>query len=137
MNIDMPTPTDRVSFDSAMAEVISDHATLRRLAAVASGRPSISTDDILSMSETMATHERVEARLFALPFLTHPPEIVTTTAARARQRCQEFVSGDFRLPNSNVAAALFIEALLAHLAAEDSWLANEKEHHSERLRSFA
>ena len=126
-------PTDRASFNSALATIHADHATMRRLAACASRQPELCTDATLSLVDAMTAHERTEATLFSLPFLTHTPETVTTSAARARRRCLEFTSGNFNLQDSGTASALFIEALLAHLAAEEGWLAHEKEEKHERL----
>ncbi|OHC71108.1 MAG: hypothetical protein A2045_09670 [Rhodocyclales bacterium GWA2_65_20] len=131
------TPTDRASFNRAMADVLSEHATLRRLAVIASRRSCFCADDAMSLADAMAAHESAEARLFALPFLTRPPESVTATAARASRRCIEYTSGNFRLPDPSAAAALFIEALLAHIAAEEAWLAHEEQYQNERLRISA
>ena len=136
MIADTASPSDRASFNGAITAILSDHATLRHLAAGASKR-GFSTDDAMSLAEAMATHERTEARLFALPFLTHPPETVTVTAARARQRCLEYTAGNFRPPDASAAAALFVDALLTHLVAEEDWLAQEEEHEKERLRIIA
>lgn len=127
------TPTDRASFDSAMAAVLAEHATLRRLAAAVSKHPDFSSDDTMSLADAVASHEDVEARLFALPFLTRPPKSVTATAAQARQKCLDYTSGNFRVPSAGAAAALFADALLAHLAAEEAWLAREKELYHQRL----
>lgn len=124
---------DRVSFDSAMAAVLSEHTTLRHLAVAASRRTGSSADDTMSLVAAMTSHEVAEARLFALPFLTRTPKTVTTTAARARRRCTEYVSGEFHLPDPGAASGLFVDALLAHLAAEEAWLAHEKEQKHERL----
>ena len=132
MTASIHSPTDRASFDAAMNGVRSDHAMLRRLAAGATKR-GFPTDDAMSLAEAMSAHESAEARLFALPFLTRPPETVTSSAARARRRCIEYTSGDFRLPDPSAAAAQFVDALLAHLAVEDAWLVQESEHHKERL----
>ncbi len=133
MTPNTPSPTDRASFNRAMTDIRSEHATLRRLAA-ATTRPSrFSADAAMSLADAMTAHENTEARLFALPFLTRPPKTVTATAARAHQRCHEYTSGNFRLPDPHTAAALFVEALLAHLAAEEAWLAHEEEHQNERL----
>lgn len=133
MTENMPTPNDRASFDHAMAEVLADHATLRRLVTAATRQPAaISADDMMSIAEIMNTHELVEARLFALPFVTRTPEAVLSTATRARRRCLEYTSGSYRLPDANAAAALFVEALLAHLSAEEAWFAEERAHQSER-----
>ncbi|MDP1651415.1 MAG: hypothetical protein Q8L56_01710 [Rhodocyclaceae bacterium] len=137
MTVNTPSPTDRASFNGAMTAVLADHATLRRLAVVASKRSGLSADDVLSMSEVMAAHEITEARLFDLPFLTRTPKTVTSTAARARRRCLEYTSGNFHLPDSNAAAALFIEALLAHLAVEEAWFAKEQEHQKEHMLVIA
>ena len=131
------TPADRAAFNSAMAAVLAEHATLRRLAGIATRRAHFCADDAMSLADAMDAHESTEARLFALPFVTRPPESVITTAVRARQRCHEYTSGNYRLPESSAAAALFIDALLAHLAAEEAWLAHEDEHQNERLRIAA
>ncbi len=87
----------------------------------------------MSLADAMVSHEKTEARLFALPFLTQIPKIVSSTAARARRRCIEYTSGSYHLPDRSVAAALFIDALLGHLATEEAWLAREKEQKHERL----
>lgn len=134
---DTPTPSDRSSFNHAMAEVLHGHATLRQLAKVADRVPDLRTDIALSMADVMISHERTEARLFALPFMTITPITVTSTAARARRRCIEYTSGDYILPSSNFAAAQFIDALMAHLAAEEAWFDHEMEHRKEYLRSAA
>lgn len=128
-----PIPNDRASFNGALAALRAEHATMRRLAACAARGAGFSTDDTLSLADAMLAHERTEAGLFALPFLSRTPPAVTASAARARQRCLEYTSGDFRLPEADVAAALFVEALLAHLTAEESWLAQEKAAKNERL----
>ncbi len=128
-----PSPTDRASFNRAITDVRTDHATLRRLAVAVSKCPGNSTDNALSLVDAMIAHESAEACLFALPFLTRPPAIVVSTAVRARRRCVEYRSGTLRLPNPGAAAALLVDALLAHLAVEDAWLAHEEEHHHERL----
>lgn len=133
MTADTISPTDRASFDKAMAAILSDHATLRHLAVAASKRSGFSADDALSLADAMAAHESAEARLFDLPFLTRTPESVTATATRAHQLCLDYTSGNFRLPDPSAAAALFVDALLAHLAAEEAWLAHEREHQNERL----
>jgi hypothetical protein len=133
MNANTPTPNDRASFTKAMAGIVSDHATLRRLALATTSHLGLSTDEAMSLAEAMAAHESSEARLFALPFVTRTPEIVTSTAARAHQRCTEFTTGSYRLPDARAAAALFVDALLAHLAAEEAWLAREDRHQKERL----
>lgn len=131
------TLADRASFEEALAAVYADHAKLRRLAVAASRRSDFSADDVMSLAEAMTEHERIEDRLFAPPFLTRPPEIVVSTAARARQRCLEYTSGNFHLPDPRAAAALFVDALLGHLAAEEAWLAREKEHQDERMLAVA
>lgn len=128
-----PSPTNRAEFDSAMAAILAEHATLKRLAAVASRHPGTSADDALSLADAMSSHENTEARLFALPFLTRPPASVTATGMRARQRCLDYTSGNYSLPDPGAAAALFVDALLAHLAAEEAWFAHEKEYQHERL----
>lgn len=127
------SPADFASFNSAMTAVLSEHATLRRLAVAVSKGHDSSSDDVMSLADAMVEHEGAEARLFALPFLTHTPKTVNSTAVRARRRCIEYTSGDYHLPNPSAAAALFVDALLAHLAAEEAWLAHEKELKHERL----
>jgi len=131
------TPTDRAAFNEALAAIRAEHAMLRDLAAAAAKRADFSADDTLSLADAMLAHENTEARLFALPFVTTPPETVISTAARARQRCIEYTSGSFHVPDAHAAAALFIDALLTHLAVEDTWLAHEDEHQQERLRTIA
>jgi hypothetical protein len=130
-------PSDRAKFNDAMAEIRADHAVLRDLAAAASQRSGFSADDTMSLADAMIAHESVEARLFALPFVSNPPETVLSTAAWARRRCIEYTSGSFRVPDAHAAAALFVDALLAHLAAEDAWLDQEDEHQKDRLRTIA
>jgi hypothetical protein len=130
------TPDDRASFNEAMTGILSDHAMLRHLAAATTAHHGTSTDEAMSLAAAMETHEKTEARLFALPFVTRPPEIVTTTAARAHQRCMEFTTGTYHLPDARAAAALFVDALLAHLAAEEAWLRHEDEHQKDRLNTI-
>lgn len=138
MTTNTNTPSDRASFDEAMTAIYADHAMLRHLATVAaSKRSDFSADDVMSLAEAMTAHESAEDRLFALPFLTRPPEIVVSTAARARLRCLEYTSGNFHLPDPRAAAALFVDALLAHLSAEEAWLAHEKERQYERMLTIA
>lgn len=60
-----------------------------------------------------------------------------STAARARQHCLEYKAGTYRLPNAEAAAGVFIDALLTHLAVEDTWLDHEDEHQRERLRTIS
>lgn len=124
-----PTPTDRASFDGALSAVLADHAMLRRLAESVARPSGFSADATLSL----AAHEAAEAALFALPFLTRTPAEVTSSAARARRRCKEYTAGNFGLPNPGATAALFVDALLAHLDAEEAWLAHERELRHERL----
>ncbi len=126
-------PTDRASFNSALAAIHADHATMRHLADVAASQPELCPDVTLSLVDAMAAHERNEAGLFALPFLTRTPEAVITSAAGARRRCQEYTDGNFSHRDTNAAATLFVEALLAHLDAEEVWLAREKAQKNERL----
>lgn len=129
--------SDRFSFNRAMDEVLHDHTTLRHLAEVADREPGLCTDIALSMADVMISHERAEARLFELPFVTLTPEAVTSTAARARRRCIEYTSGDSTLLGSKLAAARFIDALMAHMAAEEAWFEVEKVHQKERLHIAA
>jgi hypothetical protein len=131
------TPTDRAAFNEAMTAVRADHAVLRDLATAASQHSGFSTDDTLSLADAMLTHESAESRLFSLPFVSAPPASVVSTAARARKRCLEYTSGTYRLPDPQAAAALFIDALLTHLAVEDVWLDHEDEHVRERMRTIA
>ena len=127
-----PSSMDRASFNRAMAAILSDHVALRRLAVDTSER-GFTTDDTLSLAEAMTAHEGVEARLFAQPLITRTPEIVSSTAARARRRALEYTTGTFALPDRSAAAALFVDALLAHLAAEEAWFDHESERQKERL----
>lgn len=130
-------PSDRPAFDRAMAEVLHDHATLRHLANIADNEPGLCTDIALSMADAMIDHERAEARLFDLPFVTLEPNTVASTAARARRRCIEYITGDYILPSSSLAATEFIDALMAHLAAEEAWFDREQERRKEYLRGAA
>jgi hypothetical protein len=125
-------PPDRAAFIEAMGAVRADHVVLRDLAVAASSRSEFSADDTLSLADAMLAHEGTEARLFALPFIAGPPEAVVVSATRARQRCLEYVTGNYHLPDPRVAAALFVDALLTHLAVEDAWLDHEVEHMRER-----
>lgn len=130
----IPMPTDRASFDSAIATVLSEHATLRHLAAMASEGANFSADDALSLANAVTSHEHAEDRLFELPFLTRTPASVISTGARLHHICVDYTSGkNSRHPNSRTAATLLSDALLAHIAAEEVWLAHEKELHHERL----
>ena len=130
----IPLPTDRASFDSAISTILSEHATLRGLAAAASNENSFSTDDVMSLVDAVGAHEGAEARLFGLPFLTRTPESVISTGARTHQLCLDYTSENARHPGASAAAAaLFADALLTHLTAEEAWLAHEKELHHERL----
>jgi len=126
MKANILPPTDRASFDNAINAILDEHNTLRRLALSVSQRPGFSSDDAMSLADAMTAHEETEARLFAMPFVTRPPESVISTGARARRRCQEFTSGDSNLPDPSAAAALFVDALLTHLATEEAWLARER-----------
>jgi hypothetical protein len=128
-----PSPTDRAAFDSAIAAILSEHTTLKRLALAVSKPSGFSADATLSLADALTAHEGMEARLFSLPFLTRMPKSITSTGARAQQRCHDYTSGDFHLPDPSAAAAQFVDALLAHLAAEEAWLIHEREHHHERL----
>jgi len=130
-------PNDRASFNLAINAILADHATMRRLAAVAARGPHFSADDIMSLADAMTAHEKTEAELFALPFITRPPAAVGASAANAHRRCREYTSGNTRVPEAAAAATLFVDALLAHLEVEDAWLAQEREHESERLRIIA
>jgi hypothetical protein len=131
---DIHIPTERASFNQAISAIREEHAVLRHLAENVTERSVFSTDDTLSLAEAVKNHERNEAALFALPFLSRPPEIVTATAARSQRRCEEFISGSSTLPNSSTAAALFVEALLSHIVAEEAWLAREDRYQKERLK---
>jgi hypothetical protein len=48
----------------------------------------------------------------------------------------EFTTGTYHLPDARAAAALFVDALLAHLAAEEAWLRQEDEHQKDRLNTI-
>lgn len=132
-----PLPTERASFDQAIAAVRAEHTVLRHLAEIVTERSVFSADDALSLAGAVEDHERSEAALFALPFLSGPPEIVTATATRAHRRCAEYLSGDFSAADACAAATLFVEALLSHIAAEEAWLASEDAHQKERLKIAA
>ena len=134
---DTVTPADRAAFEEALGAVRADHAVLRDLAVAAARRSGFSTDDTMSLADAMLAHESAEARLFALPFVANPSDTVVSTAARARQRCLEYTNGTYRLPDAQAAAALFIDALLTHLAVEDAWLEREDAHQQERLRTIS
>lgn len=131
------TPADRAAFDAAMTAVRADHAVLRDLATAATRHADFSTDDTLSLADAMLAHENAESRLFSLPFVGVPPASVVSTAARARRRCLDYTTGNYQLPDPHAAAALFIDALLTHLAVEDAWLDHEDEHVQERMRTIA
>ena len=133
MNANFTLPTDRSTFDDAIDAVFADHAMLRHLAVAVVRGPANSADAAMSLADAMVAHESAEARLFALPFLTRPPGAVTSSAARARQRCVEYTSGNYRLPNPTAAAAVLVDALLAHMVVEDAWLAQERQQHHQRL----
>lgn len=128
-----PLPTDRASFDSAIADILAEHATLRRLAVAVSKQTGSYADYAMSLADAASAHESTEARIFDLPFLTRPPQSVTASAAQAHQRCLDYTSGNTHLPDPSAAAALFVDALLVHLAAEETWLAEERERHHQRL----
>lgn len=128
-----PSPTDRASFNDALHAIQADHATMRHLADIAVSQPELCADVTLSLMDAMAAHEKTEAGLFPLPFLTRTPEAVVASALRARRRCEDYTSGDFRRRNANSVAALFVEALLDHLDAEEAWLADEWNQKNERL----
>lgn len=131
------TPADREAFNKAMAAIRADHDMLRSLATTATSKGTVSADDAMSLVEAMNTHESAERRLFDLPFVSHPPASVMSTAERARLRGSEYRSGTYHLPDARAAAALFIDALLAHLAVEDAWLDEEDQHQQDRLRTIA
>lgn len=133
MTTTVPSPDGRSPFTGIMTAVLSDHAILRHLAVAAANRPGFSADNVMSLADAVTAHESAEARLFAHPFLSRPPNTVASTAARARRRRLEFTSGNSHLPDPSAAAALFVDALLAHLAAEEAWLELEQEHQNERL----
>jgi len=137
MTPDNITPNDRAAFNDALASIRADHAVLRDLAKAASMHVGSMADDTMSLADAVLAHESAEARLFALPFVSRPPDSVMSTAARARQRCLEYKSGTYQLPNAEAAAGVFIDALLTHLAVEDSWLEHEDEHQRERLRTIS
>lgn len=126
-------PDGRSPFSGLLATVLSDHAKIKHLAIAAAEHPPFSADAVMSLTDAFAAHESAEALLFAHPFLTRPPKTVTATAARARRRCLEYASGNSRLPDPGAAAALFVDALIAHMAAEEAWLEHEQEHQNERL----
>jgi hypothetical protein len=126
-------PEDRAAFDAALEHLHSDHAMLRHMALSTRKQPSIRTDDILSLADAMDAHEKNEARLFSRPFLSSPPDAVTVSAARAHLLSYAFVAGGLDTVTANEVAARFVDALLAHLTAEDDWLTQEMAQHREPL----
>jgi hypothetical protein len=133
MDANLPTPTDRPSFNAALADVLTDHATMRRLASTATRHPeAISADAVMSIADILSAHELVEARLFATPFLTRTPQSVLSTTTQVRMRCRDFMTGNHHLPDTNASAALFVEALLAHIAAEEAWFAREQQYRKDQ-----
>lgn len=137
MTPDTVTPTDRTTFNQAIASIRADHAVLRELAMAVSRHSKTSADDTLSLVDAMLAHESAEARLFDLPFVTRPPASVASSAERARRRCVEYMTGTYELPDATAAAGIFVDALLTHLAVEDAWLAHEEEHQHDRLSTIA
>jgi hypothetical protein len=128
------SPTVRTSFDSALVAVLSEHSTLRQLATViTTTRSGFSTDHVLSLADALFAHESIEAHLFALPLITHPPVTVTSTSMRASQLGHEYTSGNYRLPDPRAAAARFVDALLIHLAVEEAWLSREQKYQAQRV----
>jgi hypothetical protein len=127
-------PTNgRSPFRGLLDSVLADHAILRHLAVASINPRGFTADNMMSLADAMSAHESAETRLFAHPFLSRQPKTVASTGARARRRCLEYTSGNSHLPDPSAAAALFVDALLAHLAAEEAWLKQEQEHQNERL----
>lgn len=126
-------PHDRPAFNSAIGALLSEHKTLRQLAATVSSQTAASAEAAVSLIEAMAAHEQTEAGLFALPFVTRTPKTVTATAARAQQLCAEYITAKSRQTNADAAAARFAAALLEHLSAEEVWLADERAQKQQRL----
>jgi hypothetical protein len=131
------TPADREAFNKAMAAIRADHEMLRSLATAMTSKGTVTADDALSLVEAMNTHESAERRLYDFPFVSRPWASVVSSAERAQQRGSEYRSGTYKLPDARAAAALFIDALLSHLAVEDAWLDEEDQHQQERLRTMA
>ena len=131
------TPADREAFNKAMAAIRADHEMLRGLATAMTSKGIVSADDALSLVEAMNTHESAERRLYDLPFVSRPWASVLSSAERAQLRGREYRSGTYQLPDARAAAALFIDALLSHLAVEDAWLDEEDQHQQERVRTMA
>lgn len=131
------TPVDRAALSEIVAEVRSDHIVLRHLAENVTERSVFSADDALSLADAMVAHERAEARLFTLPDMSQPPELVKFTAEQSHRRREEFVAGTFERTDARTAARRFVDALLAHLAAEEAWLFRERLPRHEGLAAAA
>lgn len=126
-------PVTRMDAHTAVQALHAEHATLRRLARDAIRRSLYSADETLSTMEFLADHERREAQLFASPFFTRPDGLVTKTAARLQDHYDHYMSGEHSLPDAKTASALFFEALLNHITAEEAWLEREDQYQRERL----
>lgn len=133
MLTDHKQPASRPLFDEGLDEILAGHATLRTLVTAAHQEEGLRTDAAMSMAEFLTQHEAMEASLFALPFLSRMPESVRTTSEQMQRRCAEFTSG----AGEHTAAARFMDALQAHLAAEETWLAQEGELRHQRNLSIA
>jgi hypothetical protein len=129
-------PQDGVAIDEAIAQLRGQHATLRSVATLAT-REGLSTDTILSLADAVKVHELDEAVLFETPLLTGTPKLVRTTAERVRRHCSDYTAGGHGMVSREASAARFVDALLAHIAAEEAWLERECEHRREHMMTIA
>lgn len=136
MHASSATPHDRAAFDAALAVLLAQHATLRAVASLTS-REKFAADGVLSLADAVKAHEMNESVLFETPFLTSTPELVRTTSKRLERRCSEYTTSSHGLASHTAAAARFVDALLAHLAAEEAWLKRESEHQKEHMLTIA
>lgn len=136
MNAIPETPHDRAAFDAALAAVLAQHATLRAIASL-TDREKFAADAVLSLADAVKAHEKHESVLFETPFLTNTPMLVRTTARRVERCCSEYATSRHGLTSPTAAAARFVDALLAHLAAEEAWLKHESEHRKAHMLTIA
>jgi len=129
-------PRDGAAFDAALAMTRAQHATLRSVAALTI-REGLSTDRVLSLADSVKAHEQSEAVLFETPFMTRTPRLVRTSAERLKQCGADYTTGVHGLASNAASAARFIDALLAHIAAEEAWLSRESAHRKEHLLTIA
>ena len=129
-------PHDGVAFDAALATVREQHAMLRSVATLTT-REGLTTDAVLSLADAVKIHEMEEAVLFDSPFMTRTPKLVRSTAARLQRCASHYLTGGHGLASPDAAAARFVDALLAHIAAEEAWLSRESAHRREHNMTIA